>query len=182
MKEKINKILFPFNVLMTAFGFINFGKDLLPGLVKWSEFILMFLEFFKKIRDFILFPLTGFISLFHIELLEWFKSYLFIGLLTFNTYNFSYKVICGHLSNSSILRLVFGPDRIKTLFSILYTFLLWPIHLLSLAKHYYDKGYERKHNVYTLWGKYIFWVFFTVIGIVFINWTFKTFLDELFAN
>ena len=136
MKEKINKILFPINVLMTAFGFINFGKDLLPGLVKWSEFILMFIGFFKKIRDFILFPLIGFISLFHFELLEWFKTYLFIGLLTLNTYNFSYKDICGHLSNSSILRLLFGPSRIKTLLTILYTLLLWPIHLLSLVKHY----------------------------------------------
>ena len=182
MKEKLNKILFPFNVVMTAFGFINFGKDLIPGLIKWSEFLLLALSFFKTIRNFILLPLTGLITLFHFELHEWFKTYLFLGILSFNTYNYSYRKICGHFSSSSIITLVLGPQRFRIFLIILYKIFLWPIHIISLIKHYYEKGYLREHNVYTLWGKYIFWVFFSIIVIVFLNWTFTTFLDEIFKQ
>lgn len=180
MKEKINKILFPFNVLMSAFAFINFGKDLVPGLIKWSEFILKALLFFKIVRDFILLPLIGFISLFKYELHEWFRTYLFLGILSYNTYNYSYRKICGHYSSSSIITLVFGPQRFKVFLIILYTIFLWPFHIFSLFQHYYKKGYKREHNVNTLWGKYILWVFLTIILIVFLNWTFITFIDEIY--
>ena len=182
MREKINKILFPFNVLMTAFGFINFGKDLVPGLIKWSEFILKALDFFKIIRNFILFPVAGFISIFNFEMQDWFKTYFFLGILSYNTYNYSYKKICGHFSSSSIITLIFGPERLKVFLVILYNLFLWPLHIFALITHYYEKGYKRQHNVYTLWGKYIFWVFFSIILIVFLNWTYLTFIDELLTQ
>ena len=161
-------------------GFINFGKDLLPGLIKWSQFILKTLEFFKVIRDFVLYPISSIVHLFNFELHEWFRTYLFLGLLSYNTYNFSYRKICGHFSSSSLIRLSLGPERIKVFLIILYTIILWPIHIFTLFKHYYEKGYQTKHNVYTLWGKYIFWVFFAIIAIVFVNWTFVNFVDEIF--
>lgn len=180
MKETINKILFPINVLMSAIGFINFGKDLFPSLIKWSQFILNALDFFKIIRDVILYPISGLISLFNFELYDWFKTYLFLGILSYNTYNFSHRKICGGFSQSSLVYLIIGPQRLRVFLSILFMILLWPLHIISLLQHYYDKGYKREHNVYTLWGKYIFWVFFSILAIVFINWTFTTFVDEIF--
>ena len=157
MKEKINNILFPLNVLMAAFGFLNFGKDLLPGLINWGKFILSALDFFKIIRNFFLYPLSYLISIFNLEMTEWFKTYLFLGLLTFNTYNYSYRKICGHSSNTSLLRIIIGPQRFKILLFIFYHFLFWPLHIFELIEHYCKKGYEKKENVLTLWGKYIFW-------------------------
>ena len=77
MKKKLNKILFPFNILMTAIGLINLGKDIYPAFVKWNQFIHYFLDTVRHIRNFILLPLSISIEWFDFIMLDWFKSYLF---------------------------------------------------------------------------------------------------------
>ncbi|EFK36355.1 Uncharacterised protein [Chryseobacterium gleum] len=175
-----NKILLPINILITSFGIINFGKDLIPGLIKWGNFFLFFLDIFKKIRNFFLYPLNYVISLFNYELYELFKTYLFLGFIFFFTYNSSYKKICHHHSETSIMRLIIGPNRFRIFLIILFSIFFWPLRILELLKHYYEKGYERQHNVYTLWGKYLFWIFFTVTLFIFLNFWLSDTIDEIF--
>ncbi len=156
---------------MTAIGLINFGDDIFPAIVKWADFIKFGLELVKKIRDFFLFPITFPIDkLFDLELLEWYKSYLFIGFLFLSTFNFSYKKICGGFSSSSFIMLCFGKQRWRIALMILLRIFVWPIFIFELISHYIKGDYKRKHNVYTLWGKYLFWVLITTILIVFLNW------------
>lgn len=157
---------------MTAIGLINLGKDLFPALIKWNEFFLFFMEKVRWIRDVILLPITFPLKeLFNLVLLDWWKSYLFIGFLLFNTYNTSYAIICGHLSTSSPIKLLLGPERLKIVGIILYRIVLWPLALFELIVHYVKKGYKRKHNVITLWGKFVFYLIVTVGVIIFLNWT-----------
>lgn len=182
MNKTLKKILSVINIVITSIGIINFGRDLVPGLIKWSEFILNALYFFKSLRDLILYPLIEILSIFNYNLYDWFKTYLFIGILSYNTYNLSYRKICGDFSSSSIIRLLTGPERIRIFLLILYVILFWPIHMISLLQHLYKRGLKRKHNVYTLWSKYIAWVGITIVIIVFLNWTFVTFIEELFNH
>ncbi|SEA38950.1 hypothetical protein SAMN04487990_1122 [Bizionia paragorgiae] len=156
---------------MTAFGLINFGDDIFPAFVKWVDFIKYGLDFVAKIRDIVLIPLTFPIDkLFGLELLDWYKSYLFIGLLFLNTFNFSYKKICGHFSSSSMITLCFGEQKWRVALMILLRIFVWPIFILELIRHYMHGHHKRKHNVYTLWGKYLFWVDITTLLIIFLNW------------
>jgi hypothetical protein len=157
---------------MTAIGFINFGDDIFPALIKWVDFIKLALDFVKKIRDFFLYPITFPIDkLFNLELLEWYKSYLFIGFLFLSTFNFSYNKICGSPSSTSFLRLCFGEQRWRIALMILLRIFAWPIFIFELISHYIKGEYKRKkHNVYTLWGKYLFWVIISTLLIIFLNW------------
>jgi len=170
MKEILNKILFPFNVLMTAIGLINLGKDIYPAFIKWNEFIHYFLDIVKHIRNFILLPFSIPIGWFDFVMLDWFKSYLFLGLLTYNTYNMSHRVICGSRSHASLINLIIEKDKIRVFLHILVSILLWPILTFDLVKHYYEGKYTNTKNVYTLWGKYIFWVLITAVLLIFLNW------------
>ncbi|HCE55607.1 MAG TPA: hypothetical protein DER05_11695 [Lutibacter sp.] len=156
---------------MTAIGIINFGDDIFPSLIKWINFFDFTLEFVKHIRDFILIPITYPIrQIFNLILLNWYKSYLFIGLLFLNTFNFSHSKICKSPSTSSLIMLCFGKERWKVALMILLRVFLWPIFIYELISHYIKGHYKRKHNVYTLWGKYIFWVTITTIIMIFLNW------------
>jgi len=171
MKETFNKILFPLNVLMTAIGLVNLGKDIFPAFIKWNEFVIYALDFVKAIRDFVLIPISFPLHLFNLDLFGWFKSYLFIGLLTYNTYNFSHRIICKSVSHASLRNLIFGKDRIRVFLHILITIILWPIFTFELVKFYAEGKQINKNNVYTLWGKYIFWVIISTILLMFTNWT-----------
>jgi len=157
---------------MTAVGLINLGSDIFPTFVKWSEFFLFLMDKVRWIRDLVLLPIVyPMKELFNLVLLDWWKSYLFIGFLLFNTYNSSYAIICGHLSFSSPLRLFFGPERFKALGHIIFRILLWPLTLIGLLIHYFTKGYKKEHNVYTLWGKFVFYLVVTIVVLIFLNWT-----------
>ncbi len=158
---------------MTAIGLINFGDDIFPALVKWGDFIKFGLDFVAKIRDIMLIPLTFPIDkIFGLELLDWYKSYLFIGLLFLSTFNFSYKKICRHSSSSSMISLCFGEQRWRIVLMILVRIFVWPIFIFELIRHYIQGHHKRKHNVYTLWGEYLFWVTITTLLIIFLNWIF----------
>lgn len=170
MKETLNKILFPFNVLMTAIGLINLGKDIYPAFIKWNEFIHYFLEAVKHFRNIVLLPFSLPLGWFDFAMLDSFKSYLFLGLLTYNTYNISHRVICGARSHASLINLVIEKDRIRVFLHILVSIFLWPLLTFDLVKHYYEGNYTKKKNVYTLWGKYIFWVLITALLLIFLNW------------
>lgn len=178
MKKKLNKILFPFNILMTAIGLINLGKDIYPAFVKWNQFIHYFLDTVRHIRNFILLPLSISIEWFDFIMLDWFKSYLFLGLLTYNTYNISHQAICGERSHATLINLIIGKDKIRVFLHILVSIFLWPVLSYDLVKHYYEGNYNNKKNVYTLWGKYIFWVLVTTFFLIFLNWI----VNQIIAN
>ncbi len=174
MKKILKKFWDFFNLLMTAIGVITFGEDILPSLIKWNDFFVFLIEKIRWIRDLVLLPITYPLrEFFNLILFDWWKSYLFIGFLLLNTYNSSYTIICGHFSKSSYMSLLLDNFslKLKTLYHILYRILLWPIVLVDLIKHYIDKGYEREHNVYTLWGKFIYYLGITILVLLFVNWT-----------
>lgn len=170
MKETLNKIFFPFNVLMAAISFINLGNDIYPAFIKWNQFFQYFLDSIRYLRNFILLPFTIPLGWFDFVMFDWFKSYLFLGLLTYNTYNFSHRVVCGVRSHATFVNLIIEKDKLRVFLHILASILLWPFLTFDLVKHYYEGNYSNKKNVYTLWGKYIFWVLFTTFILVFVNW------------
>ncbi len=170
MKIILRKIFNVLNILMTAISLINLGKEIYPAVIKWSEFLYYLLDVVKHFRNFILLPISLPLQWIDIIMLDWFKSYLFLGFLTYNTYNISHRVICGARSHDSLINLIIEKERIKIFIHILVSILLWPILTFDLIKHYYEGKYDNKNNVYTLWGKYIFGVIVATFLLIFLNW------------
>ncbi|MBP6756045.1 MAG: hypothetical protein KA210_07845 [Bacteroidia bacterium] len=170
MKIILRKIFNVLNILMAAIGVINLGKDIYPAFIKWSEFMYYLLDVVKHFRNLVLLPISLPLEWIDIIMLDWFKSYLFLGFLAYNTYNISHRVICGARSHASLINLIIEKDRIRIFLHILVSIFLWPILTFDLVKHYYEGKYDNKNNVYTLWGKYIFGVIFATVLLIFLNW------------
>jgi len=167
MKYIWNKIIFP---LSGAIGLINLGKDIYPAFITFSQFIYHLLYIIRYVRNIILLPLSLPLQWFNIELLDWFKSYLFIGLLSYNAYNLSHLKICGSFSHASIFMLFFGRNKLITLFYIIIMILTWPLSIFGVIIHYYKGNQKIKHNLYTLWGEYLISVIKITFFLIFINW------------
>ena len=178
MKIILQKIFNVLNILMTAIGLINLGKDIYPAFIKWNDFIHYLIDVVKHLRNLILLPISLPLEWIDIIMLDWYKSYLFLGFLTYNTYNISHRIICGARSHASLINLIIEKDRIRIFLHILVSIFLWPLLTVDLVKHYYEGKYYNKNNVYTLWGKYIFGVIVTTVLLIFLNWI----INQIFAQ
>lgn len=155
---------------LSALGLIKLTDDLIPTLIKWMDFFRYFLDLFRSVRDLFLFPVLYVISLFKTTVPEWMKTYVFLGVIFLLSYNRSYRKICGHPSESSLIRFIQSGFQGGTARQMLFWIFLWPIKIVGLLQHYTQKEKRELHHVQTRWGKDLLTSLILAFFLVFLNY------------
>lgn len=156
--------------ILNGVALINLLADLFPTLIKWKNFFAVFFSFVAKLRDFLLYPLTVFFDwLFGISLPVWIRSYLFVGIIMFSTYNYAHKVVCGiSLLNFYYLKPFWRwLKKIKvTLFSVLF----FPFYFKNLFNYYTADRDSKTAHVDGYFGKYLRDILLIILLFVSVNY------------
>lgn len=164
-------LILPITIIWAAIDLINFFDDLFPALIKWIEFFQISFDHLAEIRDFLMLPLIFPLKeILNITIPSHLRSYIFIGFLLQNTYNYSHLVICGFPSNCSYWTLLIPIGWFKSFGRILYRILFWPSFFIELVIFYLNKEYREKHHVMILWGKVLIAILSIAIFLVITNW------------
>ena len=165
IKKTLNKILLPLNILMGAIGLINLADDIVPAFLTFTEFFSLVLEYYENTRDVMFRPFAAFLGLFDLELLEWYKNYLFMGVFFAGTYFSSSPAI---LEDPSINK--------KIQYYIIIGFLMihiWPIVSAMMALDWTARKMTKtkaESKIFGKWRTNLMWLTFIAILIIFINW------------
>lgn len=166
IKKIIIKILLSLNTLIGGIGLIDLTDDIVPKFIGVTDFLRLGLENFVKIRDFALYPLT-FIAgkLFGLELLEWFKSYLIIGMLFLASLNMYMR------TRNFPLLYEYLTDPTPKLPKYMVIVFFWPLGLIQIVIDALISN-PRNHYFVIHWnrGKNLLWFLLAAVLIVFMNW------------
>ena len=81
---------------LNAIALLNLFTDFFPTIIKWVSFLKAMLSFMAKFRDFVLYPITALFDWsFNIEIPEWLRSYILVGIIMARANNHAHKVVCG---------------------------------------------------------------------------------------
>lgn len=156
--------------LLTVFSILNFFDELFPAVINLTEILTILLKFVRVIRDVIFFPLDWAIfKIFKVEIYSWLKTYIFLGLLLWRSYNNAHLNVCGFSGLTGLINLLVPGNFTKTLILIIWHILSWPYNFIELTRHILKGGLKNKRNVLTFWSKTLIGIFLCVFIIALLN-------------
>jgi len=156
----------PLQILCAAIGLINLADDIVPSIIKFTEFLRLVLDVYEQVRDFIFYPLSYmFSSVFNIEFPDWCKSYILFGILFFGAGLASWRKNWGPIQLKDI-------DGWNIYTAILMGFFGWPLLPYFMVESFIMKYFRGNGDkVWMDWGVNLLRIIIVALLVIFINWT-----------